>query len=430
MSGVEIGHGGAIAVDTEQLRHVGSRMRTVAMQYEEACAAIARAGAVLASAPEVAPQVDIGALHRSGERIGALRAELEEAGAGTLLMADAFEVVELRAQAEALALADDAAAAKAIRARIARLIDGDARIGVMADRLVDDWARGRHAALPSPIGVFGLLPSLLLSGGLAGITSLLGKLPPGAVLKGAADPVRVTPTATSTPAGAPKGVAGALERMPSTTAQVAVEKYTMADGATRYVTYVKGTQNSVPWEAGEEDPWDMKSNLELYQGQRSASYQATVDALAAAGAEPGDRVDVVGYSQGGMIAAHLAMESDYDVAMQLTAGSPQESSLDDGQTLIQLSHSDDVVAGLAAGGSAEGTGSPDSFTATREVDPQDGLYDLSLRPHALDAYIETAQLGDASSDPRAEALDTYWRELGEAVEIERTEFHAERVRQP
>ena len=430
MSGVEIEHGGAIAVDTEQLRHVGSRMRTVAMQYEEARAAIARAGALLASAPEAAPQVDIGAVHRSGERIGALRAELEDAGAGTLLMADAFEVVELRAQADALALADDAAAAKAIRARIDRLIDGDARIGVMADRLVDDWAGRRHRALPAPMGVFGMLPSLLLAGGLAGITSTLGKLRPGAVLKGAADPVRVTPTATSAPAGAPKGVAGALERMPSTTAQVAVEKYTMADGATRYVTYIKGTQNSVPWEAGEEDPWDMKSNLELYQGQRSASYQATVDALAAAGAEPGDRVDVVGYSQGGMIAAHLAMESDYDVAMQLTAGSPQESSLDDGQTLIQLSHSDDVVAGLAAGGSAEGTGSPDSFTATREVDPQDGLYDLSLRPHTLEAYIETAQMVDASSDPRAEALDAYWRELGDAVEIERTEFHAERVRQP
>ncbi len=173
----------------------------------------------------------------------------------------------------------------------------------------------------------------------------------------------------------------------------------------------------------------MKSNLELYQGQRSASYQATVDALAAAGAEPGDRVDIVGYSQGGMIAAHLAMESDYDVALQLTAGSPQVSSLDDGQTLIQLSHSDDVVAKLAAGGSATGTGSPDSFTATREVDPQDGVYDLSLQPHAIEAYIETAQMVDASSDPRAEALDAYWRELGDAVEIERTEFHAERVKQ-
>lgn len=428
MSGLDIEHGGVIAVDTEQLRDVGSRIRTVVMQCEEARTAIVRAGALLASAPEVAPQVDIGALHRSGEGVEALRVELDDARAGILVMADAFEVVELRAQAEALTLAD-AAAARMIQARIDRLIDGDARIGVMADWLVADWAGRRHGGMPETMGIFGMLPSLLLAGAFAGLTTTLGKVPSGARLTGAADPVRVTPTATSTPAGAPKGVAGALKRLPSTSAQVAVEKYTMPDGATRYVTYVKGTQNSVPWEGGEEDPWDMKSNLELYQGQRSASYQATVDALAAAGAEPGDRVDIVGYSQGGMIAAHLAMERDYDVALQLTAGSPQESSLDDGQTLIQLSHSDDVVAKLAAGGSATGTGSPDSFTATREVDPQDGVFDLSLQPHAIEAYIETAQMVDASSDPRAEALDAYWRELGDAVEIERTEFHAERVKQ-
>ncbi|MFP3608075.1 hypothetical protein, partial [Paraburkholderia sp. SIMBA_053] len=79
MSGLEIGHGGVIAVDTQQLRDVGSRMQTVATQCEEARAAIARAGALLASAPEPASQVDIGALHRSGERVGELRAELEDA---------------------------------------------------------------------------------------------------------------------------------------------------------------------------------------------------------------------------------------------------------------------------------------------------------------------------------------------------------------
>jgi hypothetical protein len=426
MSGLDIEHGGVIAVDTEQLRAVGSRMHTVVLQYEEARAAVARAAALIASAPQGAPQVDIGALHRSAERIGGLRAELEDACAGTLLMADAFEVVELRAQAEALALGDRAGAS-VIRARIHRLVDGDARIGMMADWLVADWELTRHGGLPLPIGVGGLLPSLLVAGAVAGLTSTLGKVPAGTTLTGTADPVRVSPTATSTPGGAPKGVAGALKRMPSTSAQVAVEKYTMADGATRYVTYVKGTQNSVPWEAGGADPWDMKSNLELYQGQRSASYQATIDALAAAGAEPGDRVDVVGYSQGGMIAAHLAMESDYDVGLQLTAGSPQESSLDSDQTLVQLAHSDDVVAKLAAGGSAEGTGSPDSFTATRQVDELDGLHDLTLKPHSIEEYIETAQLVDASSDPRAEALDAYWRELGDAVEVQRTEFHAERV---
>nr|WP_017203583.1 hypothetical protein [Microbacterium barkeri] len=141
----------------------------------------------------------------------------------------------------------------------------------------------------------------------------------------------------------------------------------------------------------------------------------------------GDRVDVVAHSQGGMIAARLAMEGDVDVAMQITAGSPQEPTLTDEQTLIQLRHSDDVVSALAAGGSAEGTGSPFSFTASRVGDPHDGFQDLTLGTHGLESYRETAALVDASDDPRAEALDGYWAELADAVRVERTEFRAERT---
>ena len=171
----------------------------------------------------------------------------------------------------------------------------------------------------------------------------------------------------------------------------------------------------------------MKSNVELYTGTRSASYQATVDALTAAGAGAGDRVDVVAYSQGGMIAAHLAMESEFEVTTEITVGSPEEPTLHDDQTLVQLRNTDDAVSGLAAGGSAEGTGSADSFTATRVGDPDDGPQDLSLRPHSLESYLETARLVDASSDPRAEAFRGYWDELDTAVAIERTEYRAERA---
>jgi dienelactone hydrolase len=426
MSGLEIDHGGAIAVDTAQLRDVGARMRLVGEQYEEARTSIGRACGALLSEPNACPQVDAGALQRTAERLGTLRAELDDACRGTLLMADAFEVVELRAEAEALALTD-AAAADAARWRIERLVSGDERVGVMAEWLVADAEDRRFEGMGRQFDAGGLLMPLYFAGAFVGVSTGLGKVGAGTPLQGRADPVRVTPVKTSNPA-APQGVAGALRRMPTSNAQVAVERYTMADGATRYVTYITGTKNAVPWEGGQAEPWDMKSNVELYQGQASASYQATLDALAAAGAEPGDRVDVVGYSQGGMIAAHLATESGYDVVMQLTAGSPQEPTLRDDQTLVQLRHSDDVVSHLAAGGSAAGIGSADSFTATRVGDPQIGVRDMQLQTHALETYIETAEMVDASDDPRAEALDAYWDELATAVEIERTEFHAERTR--
>lgn len=424
--GVDIDYGGAIGVDTDQLRDVGARMLTVAAQYGDVRAAIGRAQAHIASAPQAFPRVDVGALQRSGERAGALAAEVESACTGTLLMADAFEVVELRAQAEALALTD-AAAAAALQARADRMIAGDERLGEMADWLVAGWKEQRFEGLGLQYDMNGALPPVFLSGAWVGVALGLGKIRPGALLKGVADPVRVTPVATSAPAAA-TSLASAFRRMPAGQAQVAVEKYTMTDGASRYVAYVKGTQNSQLAESGKQEPWDLKSNVELYRGDNAASYQATLDALAAAGAEAGDQVDVVAYSQGGMIAARLSMQSEFDVAMQMTAGSPNEPTLSDDQTLLQLRHSDDVFSALAAGGSPEGTGSPDSFTATRVGDPLPGLQDLTLRTHALDTYIETAEMVDASDDPRAEALDGYWQELGEAVTIERTEFYAERTK--
>ncbi len=423
---LRVDHGGAIAVDTAQLREIGRRIAQAAGLYRTARESLGRASALISAEPAACPQIDVGALRRSRDRLGELGDELENAATGTLVMADAYEVVELRARAKALALTDEAAAAAA-QARLERLLRQDERIGTMADRLVAGWEERRFDGLGDQYDLAGVLPPLFLSGALIGLGTKLGKVLPGRPLQGAGDPVRVTAVATSTPRRGPKSLSGALGRMPSGRAQVAVEKYTMPGGESRYVAYVKGTQESAPWRAGGAEPWDMKSNTELYQGRRSASYRATLDALAAAGVRAGDRVDVVAHSQGGMIAARLAMEGDVDVAMQITAGSPQEPTLTDEQTLIQLRHSDDVVSALAAGGSAEGTGSPFSFTASRVGDPHDGFQDLTLETHGLESYRETAALVDASDDPRAEALDGYWAELADAVRVERTEFRAERT---
>ena len=424
--GLDIDHGGAIAVDTEQLRDVGARMRVVAAQFEDARASVRRAQALIAVDPSTAPQLDVGALRRSGERLDILHAELEDACAGTMLMADAFEVVELRARAEGLARGEEAEAA-VVQARLDRLLAGDDRLSRMADQLVLSWMVHRFEGLGDQYDGGGLLPPVFLAGAMVGVLSGRGTLRPGAPLEGRADPVTVTRVDRSTPTGAPTGIASALGRLPGGGAQVAVEKYTMPGGTTRYLAYIGGTRDMLPGNAGRKEPWDMTSNLELYGGQRSASYQATLDALSAAGAESGDRVDVVGYSQGGMIAARLAMESEFDVATTITAGSPNEPTLRDDQTLVELWHTDDVVSALAAGGSPAGTGSADSFAATRQGDPDDGLQDLTVKAHSIEAYIETAQMIDASHDPRAVALHGYWEALGDAVSVERSEFHAERT---
>jgi hypothetical protein len=421
---LDIRHGGAIVVDTEALRDVGHRLALLAAELDDANAAIARALAAISNAGGYGGEVDLLALAAGGERIGGVRARMRDASTATLLMADAYEVVELRAEAAALRLVDGAAA-DAVQTRLDRLLASDARLDAMSDRLIADWKGGRFDGLGSQFDPGGLLSPFVMGSASAAVLTGLGTLRPGATLQGTADAVAVTAVRTGTPGGPPTSLAGAFTRLPTAPgAQLRVERYTLPDGTRQFIAYVKGSQ-SVGF--GGSQPWDMRSNLQLYTGQTSASYQATLDALEAAGAEPGDRVDVVAHSQGGIIAAHLAMESGYDVQVQLTAGSPVEPTLDDDQLLIQLRHTDDVVSSLAGGGSPAGTGSPESFTAERVGDPISGLQDLVLAPHQMHAYLETAEMVDDSGDVRLDALDRRWADLEGAVEITSIEFRAERT---
>ncbi len=425
MSGLSIDHGSVVSVDPDALRDLAMRLDVVCGLFDDAGEALHRAYRVVVDTPGFSAVVDTVSLHAARDATLLARDECREATSATVLMADVFEYVEQRTRAEMLAGVDPAAAGEAA-ARADRLAASDERVVEIARSLWAEWEVDRRSADAASVPFtswFGVLQVVTaVSGALLGV----GRIPPGAVLTGRADPVTVTPVTTSSPQRAPSGIAGALSRMPKTDgAQVAVERYTYADGRTRYVAYLLGTRS--PTYGTTSEPWDMKSNLELYGGERSASYQATVEALEAAGARPGDEVDLVGHSQSGMVAAHLAMESDFDVSVTILAGSPAEPTLQEGQTLVQLVHVDDPVANLADGGAPAGTGSGDSIRVEAQGDPGDGPLHVWSNAHALDAYVETAREVDASLDPRVRALDDFWAELDEAEVIERTEFVAERA---
>ncbi|WP_217184985.1 hypothetical protein [Streptomyces sp. AC495_CC817] len=424
MSAPRIDHGGAVSVDPEALRETASRIATVVEEFERARRAIEGALLAVSAMPVQEADIDPSALLGSRDRVEALRGDGEEAVTGVRLMADVYEYVELQVAAEVLAV-DDGAAADALRLRLDRLAAADDRIPDMATVLRAGWEERRFEGLNGQNTWGGLLTPVFGAAALAGAVGGRGVVQPWMRLSGTPDPVAVAPVASSRPWSAPAGIAESLRRMPrgDTGAQVAVERYTMPDGSRRFVAYVLGTQSAG---AGGREPWDMRSNVELYTGQRSASYEATRVALAASGAVPGDEVDVVAHSQAGMIAAHLALEGEYDVRVQITAGSPVSPVLGDDRTLVQLAHTDDVVRALAGGGSAGGSGSPDSFTATSVDDAVVGPTD-AWRPHLLASYVELAEEVDASGDPRVEALDEFWRGLDDAVSIDRTEYRAERV---
>uniref|UniRef100_UPI0025D770E6 hypothetical protein n=1 Tax=uncultured Microbacterium sp. TaxID=191216 RepID=UPI0025D770E6 len=103
MTGLTIDHGGAIAVDPDVLRDIAHRIDAVASRYDDARSAIMRAHRIIVDSPGFSEHVDTVGLWASGEHVARLRSECQETAESTLLMADAYEYVELRAEAEMLA---------------------------------------------------------------------------------------------------------------------------------------------------------------------------------------------------------------------------------------------------------------------------------------------------------------------------------------
>jgi hypothetical protein len=60
-------------------------------------------------------------------------------------------------------------------------------------------------------------------------------------------------------------------------------------------------------------------------------------------------------------------------------------------------------------------------------DPLWHPHDLLLESHMLETYIETAEMVDASGDVRLQPIEDSLAELATAVEIESTEYRADRT---
>ncbi|MFD5214213.1 hypothetical protein [Microbacterium sp. NPDC058345] len=445
--------GGAIAVDSEMVRDIGRRFRGVGAALSDATDLLHRAAHALGQAPHLEQRAGAPGIAACAARLSALRPVVENITHGCEVMADTFELVELRAQQEMLGI-DDHAAAEVLQTRIDQLVQADPDIENRVKWLEADWMKQRYAGTgDQPLDLFGPFltafasstlslaapPFGIFAGALAGaflgprpVETLLrtgvdtanrldrAVLPAGARLTGPPPPVEVQLVAAGA-AAAPTGLKQSFERIPYGKAgQIAVEKYTMNDGTSRFVAYLDGTRESLP---GTDDPWDMGSNWDLYMDRHAAaSQQATLQALEEAGARPGDQVDFVGYSQGAAIASFTAMDSPYTTTTLITAGNPVIPWLTPEQTHVQIEHAGDPVANLTGGGSMGGSGSAESFAATRDVDRF-----LFWNEHDFDVYTETAGMVDGSGDPRVTALrEGFYAELAEAESVEVMEFEATR----
>lgn len=421
---IDIRSGGAIAVDTDTLRRVAARYAAVAEKLDDLQVRLnlerARLmGVDLSSDLRWRADRTVSNAGWACENAAGLARRLDHAAA-------VYEIVEVLAQRDAADLAGDEAAATAAEARLRALVAGHPFLAAEASLLLAGWwsaGPGEIArqAGASPLGAFGQAGLSVFALALAvGVTGR-GRIARNAVLTGPAPPVVVNRVErASTPAKPPTSLTSVIDRMPQGQAQVRVERYAMPDGRQRFAVYITGTRSMTDI----REPWNMDSNEKLYAGQRSASYEATVQALRDAGARPGDAVYEFGHSQGGMIASQLALQEGYDVHALVTFGAPVSADVGPDTLSVQLRHIDDPVVALADGGNPGRVGAEGSFIAERVADPAAGVQDVKLAAHGLDAYRETAAMVDASSDSRADALGDVFDELGAAESVEVLEYAA------
>lgn len=430
---LDIRSGGAVAVDTETLRAAAGGFTDLAGELAEIAEIVGSAALrLLDTAAEpfgVSATVETARLRilSAVDEAGAIAASLRAAAA-------VYEAVELRAERSAAAAAGNGGALARIDSRLAALagaypdVEGEATRAAIAHWL--RWPDHLAAQAPGVLwwaapGMHTLAVPMAWAAQRSVGTLGRGTVPATARLGGIPKDVVVRPVPAHGPRTGATSLADAAARIPGGgSARIRVERYAMPDGSRQFALYVAGTQTTTP---RTRDPFDMRSNIELYSGDRSASYDATLAALSDAGAEPGDVVHAFGHSQGAMVTAHLALEGGYDTRTLVSFGSPVEADVGAATLSVSLRHGDDPIAAFAGGGHPGAVGAPGSFIAERIADPEPGLRDLRLPGHGIDEYTHTARLLDDSDDARMSAVHRVFDELGTAASVEVTEYAAERV---
>lgn len=170
--------------------------------------------------------------------------------------------------------------------------------------------------------------------------------------------------------------------------QVTIEQF-----GNNFVVYIPGTQTWNPISGA--NPLDFTSNMQAMLGPGLAASEIGVQkALAKAGAGPDAKVVLVGYSQGGMIAANMAKQ-DKRVKALVTFGAPiGQVAAELKVPVVAIEHSNDIVPklGLKANPLAQNI-----VTVVREVPISEPISAL-VEAHDIQNYGQTAKMADESQE--------------------------------
>ncbi len=431
---------GAAVIDTASLRGAADAGRAVAARLRCVHASLGAAAGFVASVPGLRAAREVQHdIAREARHVETLAEECETLCAALDRSADLYELVEVHAAWQLTQQGDAERGALEARASVlgtrlwglagaeatftslalsGALSEGDDRAALRTQATLGALLVG--GAWAAPLG-FGLAAAVQLGAANASSVRRGGQpaVAPASVPRAPQERVAVTPLRRMDAAPV-AGFADAAQRVPGSRAsRIRIERYAMPSGGREWVVYVTGTQSAA---FGGSEPFDMTSNLALYDGKDAASSGAVRAALADAGVAPGEPLHVVAHSQGAMVAEALARDGEYDVETLVTFGAPTTGPLPADVTAVTVRHTDDPVAALAGALPARERGASAGFVA----DPLPGLHDIGMPAHALVSYIDTGTLLDGSADPRVRAIDPLWERLAGAESVRATEYSAER----
>jgi len=266
---------------------------------------------------------------------------------------------------------------------------------------VDELLAGMLVPLAPPLAQQLRAPGqsqLLLRSLVAGLRSL-----PGPLLE--ETPVRLHRVGQEQLVDPPEGLEALVLRIPDAGEggpQIRIERYGSEQEPCWFV-YLAGTADAslVPG----SEPWDMTSNAAALAGEQGGSMRAVLQALEAAGAREGDVVVPVGYSQGGLLAAGLAIESPYAVPVAVTVGAPVgQLAVPSTVLLLSLEHEEDWLPLLGGQQPPGGPDDDDRVLVRRSVAAELSAAGVGAAPsaaaHARELYRRTAAFADASAEAR------------------------------
>ncbi len=294
------------------------------------------------------------------------------------------------------------------------------RVAVMS---LDD-ATGSVMGLPA-----GAVERIAAAHGLIGVEAgaaitLLGGGAMGLFREGAVSVERVT---TSRLMHAPTGTLDRLSRVPEND-QVRIERYDAPGAPPRFIVYVGPTETFSPVPGGE--PWDLTSNVAAVAGAGAGSLRATELAMHDAGIRGTDEVQLIGFSQGGLIAARLAASGSWNAAGLEIYGAPAGGiALPEGLSGMAIRNSDDFIPALAG---------PQTDHNLLQVERRafaPGVPIPTSEPapaHQREAYAATATAVDAAEShavrEQIAAMDSFTADYTQrdGATITVTTYHAER----